>query len=362
MKIKYIGNFNDGTGWAKASTYNAIALDLAGHDVYCEEFKYNDKYLPLEDKIQQLLLKKTDTYDIVIQHILPHDYIYYGGSKNIGFVELETLDISSVIWLKKIRMMDQIIVPNLSSKECLMRTGVNESKIKIMHHMFNFNKIVNYPKTADITELNGKFNFVFVGEFNKRKNLEALVRAFHTEFETSEPVNLYIKTNESLEKLVNFCDEVRKRLKINVKYKKEVIITNRLDESVLISTLRQCHAFVVTSYGEAWCYPAIEAMAIGIPPIYTKGIGVEDYAPEGASFPVESYITPCYGAVDNFDHLYTSEDSWLDIDIRDLQKKMRYVYELYMTNNKEYNRISQTCIKRASEFDFNNTEIIKGKI
>lgn len=362
MKIKYIGNFNDGTGWAKASTYNAMALDVAGYDVYCEEIKYNDKNLPIENRINELLLKKTETCDVIIQHVLPHDYVYYGGSKNIGFIELETLNLSSVLWLKKINLMDEIIVPNLSSKECLIRSGIIESKIKIMHHLFNFNKTINYPKTADIAELNGKFNFVFVGEFSKRKNLEALVRAFHSEFEPSEPVNLYIKTNESLEKITNFCEEVRKRLKISAKYIKEVIVGHRLDESVLISTIRQCHAFVIPSYGEAWCYPAIEAMAIGVPPIYTKGIGVEDYAAEGASFSVESYITPCYGAIDNFDDLYTSEENWLDIDIRDLQKKMRYVYELYMTNSLEYNRISQACIKKASEFDFNNIEMIKGKI
>ncbi len=69
MKIKYIGNFNDGTGWAKAATYKAIALDYAGYDVYCEELKYNNVSVILEGKIAELLDKKSDAYDVVIHHV-----------------------------------------------------------------------------------------------------------------------------------------------------------------------------------------------------------------------------------------------------------------------------------------------------
>jgi glycosyltransferase involved in cell wall biosynthesis len=362
MKIKYIGNFNDGTGWAKCSTYNAIALDYHGYDVYCEEKKYNDRHLPIEDKIEELLNKKSDNFDIVIQHILPSEYVYYGGMKNIGFIELETLNISSSIWIKNLKLMDELLVPNKASKECLIRSGIEPSKIKIMHHMFNFNKIVNYPKTADISELNGKFNFVFVGEFNKRKNLEAVLRAFHTEFEETEPVNLYIKTTHDLHTITNFCDEVKNRLKTRAKFIKEVIITNRLDEPVLFSTLRQCHAFISASHGEAWCYPAIESMAVGIPPIYTEGTGIEEYAAENASFPVKSTVSPCYGATDGLQDLYTSDENWLEIDIIDLKRNMRSIYDIYITNQQEYSAISASCIDAASKFDFTNGELIRGII
>ena len=60
MKIKYIGNFNDGTGWSKASTYNLLAIDYAGYDVYAEEMKYSKNHLPLEDRVQELMAKNLE--------------------------------------------------------------------------------------------------------------------------------------------------------------------------------------------------------------------------------------------------------------------------------------------------------------
>lgn len=358
MKIKYIGNFKDGTGWAKASTYGALSLDAAGYDVYCEAVTYNNQNITIESKIDELLNKKSEDFDVIINHILPNNYRYIGGVSNIGFIELESYTISDVIWLKNIQMMDLIFVPNQASKECLIRSGIDENKIKIFHHSFNYDRVISNQSNASVKELDGKFNFVFVGEFSKRKNLEALIRAFHNEFDISEPVNLYIKTDKDIDTINGFCDSVKSRMKKSKLYKKEIIITDRLEEEHLLSTMSQCHAFVIPSYGEAWCYPAMEAMAMGIPPVYTKGIGVEEYSIK--DFEVNSYITYCYGSLDNLDTLYTSEDKWLEIDIVDLQIKMREIYRLYFEDNHEYNKISQKCIESVSKFNFTNNELVRG--
>ena len=360
MKIKYIGNFKDGTGWAKASTYGALSLDAAGYDVYCEIKTYNNKDITIESRIDELLSKKSEYYDVVINHVLPNNYKYIGGVLNIGFLELESYTISDIIWIKNIQMMDLIFVPNKSSKECLIRSGIDENKIKIFNHSFNYNKVINNKSDASIKELDGKFNFMFVGEFSKRKNLEAVLRAFHNEFDISEPVNLYIKTDKDINMINSFCDNVKSRMKKSNIYKKEIIVVDHLEEEYLLSTMQQCHAFVIPSYGEAWCYPAMEAMAMGIPPIYTKGIGIEEYSIK--DFEVNSYLTYCYGSLDNLETLYTSEDKWLEIDIIDLQNKMREVYKVYFEDKNKYNEISQRCIESVSKFNFTNNELVRGVI
>jgi glycosyltransferase involved in cell wall biosynthesis len=358
MKIKYIGNFSDGTGWAKASTYNALALSSAGHDVYCEEVKYNKAEVFLEEEIKNLLAKQTDSFDMVVHHILPKDYRYVPGVINVGCVELENEHFSNVVWLKRLNTMDMIWVPNKGSKRCLESSGINSSKIKVFNHTFNYEKIINLKSIASVAQLKNSFNFVFVGEFVKRKNIEALLIAFHNEFDRVEPVNLYIKTNGNAPSVTQHCDEVKNRMKKSNQYKKDVIVTDYMPEEVLLSTIQQCHAFVMPSYGEAWCYPAIEAMALGVPPIYTSGIGIEDYASQ-VGFAVKSRETPCYGAIDTLEDLYTSEDSWLEIDIFDLQRKMREVYELFQQDKAGYDRLRNSCIKEVEKFNFTNNKIVE---
>ena len=363
MKIKYIGNFNDGTGWSKASTYNALALNAAGHDVYCQGVKYGTQEIVINDKILELMNKKTDSYDMIINHVIPKDYQYINGIKNIGFVALETLTLSNVLWLKNLDLMDEIYVPNQASKDCLVSSRIHPDKIKIFNHSFDYQKVVNNESKIFVEELKNTFNFVFIGEFSKRKNLEVLLRAFHSEFHFSDPVNLYLKTNMDISVINKFKESVYDRLKLRNRYKKEVIISEFLTEENLWSTVRQCHAFVMPSYGEAWCYPAMEAMAMGIPTIYTDGIGIGDYAPKEASFAVKSAIQPCYGATDaHFSDIYTSNDKWLEIDVLDLQKNMREVFELHRSDIKQYQNISNINKQQMSKYDFNNTDIVRNII
>jgi glycosyltransferase involved in cell wall biosynthesis len=360
MKIKYIGNFNDGTGWAKAATYNALALDAAGHDIYCEEFSYNKASVVLEPYIENLINKKSEEYDIIVNHVLPNDYKYSSAVKNVGFVSLETLNLSSVPWLKKLSIMDEIWVPNIASKECLKNSGIESGKIKVFPHTFNFYKTIHADSNQRIAQLsNGTFNFVFNGEFTKRKNIEALLIAFHNEFENIEPVNLFIKTNRDANLVNEFCSSVKARMKKIGGYKSEIVVAGYIDENTLLRAIKDCHAFVMPSYGEAWCYPALEAMALGIPPIYTKGIGIGDFDSIGLEVP--SRIAPCYAANDTFEDLYTSKDLWLEIDILELQKVMRNAYESLKNPNISQS-IKSKCVEKAKQFDFTNTEITKGLV
>jgi len=351
MKIKYIGNFNDGTGWAKAATYKALALAHAGYDVYCEEFKYNNVSIVLEDKITQLLEKKSDKYDIVIQHILPSEYKYYPGVKNIGVFEFDTLTLSNEFWLKKLEMMDEIFVPTSLCKEQLISYWL-KVRIKVFPHLFNYEKISNLTKAAEILELSGSFNSVFVGEFSKQKNLEGLLRAFHAEFNYIEPVNIYIKTEKELKIVEDFCDAVKQRLRKNSKYKKEVIVSSYMPDQILWSTLMQCHCFVMPSYGDAWCYPAMEASAMGIPVIYTAGTGLEEYCDSATR--VNSIEEHCYGALDSVEGLYSCDDLWLEPSIKHMQYIMRSVYSTFMQNRDIYMSYREKQSEHMKYYDYKN--------
>ena len=90
------------------------------------------------------------------------------------------------------------------------------------------------------------FNFAFIGEFIERKNLQALIRAFHLEFDFQEPVNLLIKTSKvELPQIQDYIKHVKSGLKIRSRYREEIIIAGRLEEKDYVSVLGQCHSFVM---------------------------------------------------------------------------------------------------------------------
>jgi len=112
-----------------------------------------------------------------------------------------------------------------------------------------------------------------------------------------------------------------------------------MDEKNYISVLNQIDCFVMPSRGESFCIPGLECMALGKPSIYTEGTGM-DYL---VGHSVESYKTPCFGAVDTMSYIDTAESNWLEIDVIKLAKTMRQVY-----NDYDKETLSKKCKAAAS--------------
>lgn len=352
MIIKYINNYKDGTGWSKAGIYNILALDCAGVKIKPSLVKYGESHdlNVIPSRIEQLEKENADikNYDAVIQHILPASYTYESSDiKNVGFFEMETSSLENLYWTKRMKLMDIIGVANKDSQKSLAKYNI---KTSILPHFFDFDMVFNSKQVVNVPELDNNFNFIFVGEMIKRKNVEALLQAFHSEFENHEKVNLVIKTNNP--KINDFCADIKKRLKLKLKYKQEIVITQRLSDEQLYSIMRQCHVSVMPSYGEAWSYPVIEGMALGLPAIYTNGIGVEDYCDNDSGIPVNSKEVNCYAATDTFQDLYTGKDTWREIDIIDLRYKMRSIFEMYKNNTNQYIQMRKASVDNAIKFDY----------
>lgn len=348
-KVLYIGNYNDNTGWGNASKNNILAMNSAGIDVVPRSITYTNTQSPKDEIIKELENKSQLNIDACIQHVLPHLYVYNSNFKNIGYLAVESYDFKDSMWHKHCNIMDEIWVPSNACKESCIRSGVTKP-IKIIEHSLDVNKYYNHNSGNQIDELKYTFNFVFIGEFIERKNIEALLRAFHTEFHPSEPVNLYIKTSKkSLQELQDYCDNIKKGLKLRKQYKQEIIVAGFLDFDDYISTLKQCHYFVMPSRGEGFCIPALEAMCVGIPSLYTEGIGMEDFC---VGKKIKSNKDRCFGAVSSLDNIYTSNTYWMNIDIEELQKEMRNAFNESQTD--KYKQLKKDCIQLSKLFSHEN--------
>lgn len=335
MKVLYVGNYKDGTGWGNAALNNILAMDSAGIDVVPRSISYKDKIDFSNARMLELEKKSADGCDVCIQHVLPHLYCYDAGFKlNIGFLASETLDLKYSGWNTYASIMDEIWVPSNACKKSLNI----EKPIHVIPHSLDISEYQDTESGNKIENLIGTYNFVFVGEFVERKNLKDLLRAFHTEFRPWENVNLYIKTSGAdLSIVQNFCNQIKSGLKVSKKYKEEVIISGKLDKEDYISTLAQCHCFVMPSHGEAFCIPALEASVLGLDCLWTDGIGVEDFAVGSA---VESCEEPCFGGTASLRNLYTAKNKWLKINVENLQKAMRNSFNNYKMQRKDFKKPS----------------------
>lgn len=357
-KVLYIGNFLDGTGWSRACCDYVLALDSAGVDVVPRVLKLSPSVVNPSPRILELLKKDTDDYDVVIYHVLPSLLERHGNKKHICIFASETNDLP-FSWMRKLNWMDEIWAINKSQAEVIKRSGV-ETPVKIVNHTINLDKyhrtIGKLPPLQDA--ITGCFSFYTIGEVVRRKNLTALLRAFHGEFMPWEPVTLVIKghipgvsPSETNQFLGNMSAEIKKGLRLFPRveqYKKEITIPEFLSDEQILQLHSTCDCFVQASYGEAASYPLLDSMALGKPSIITNGGGYLDYATIDTSWLVDCHLEQTFGVENAPEELHTARESWWGINIRSLQSAMREAY----TNRLLLKQKSQAALTRSFDFSY----------
>ncbi len=360
-KVLVISNYYDGTGWSRAGIDLILTLDLAGYDIVCRPIKLNNEVVPPPQRVLELEAKNDATPDVVIQHVLPH-FMHYDAraGKNIGYYESETT-FNDNNWLERLSCMDEIWVVCNEQKNYLQSQKITKP-IHVVPHGIDIDKFnKNYPK-VDNPVLQDQFIFYTIGEFNRRKNLGALVKAFHMEFDSDEAVQLLIKTSihgkhpqEAAQLIKQFCDEIKTGLKKYANlydYKKELIATDKLSEEDLGGLHRSCHCFVSASHGESCCYPAMDALGFGNPVVASATGGFLDYINlyEQNGALVYGEDERIFGAIDTFPDLCASNDEWFVPNLEKMMIAMRRIY----TDVKSGKQTKENCIKTAYNYSYEN--------
>lgn len=323
MKVLYIGHYKDGTGWGNAALNNILALDTAGVDVVPRAVTYE-----AEDKIKNPTIEKLEQKDqcdcnIVIQHTLPSNYCYDGRfDKNIGILCAESSNFNQTDWARNCNTMDEIWVPNNATRKICLESGVTVP-VKLAKYSLDLERYKPERRTA-VQELKDNFVFGFVGEFIERKNIQALIRAFHMTFDSRDNVKLFIKTSKrSVDQVQEYCGHIKKGLKLPKRFSEEVIICGSVPQVEYVDIISQIDCFVMPSRGESFCIPSLEVLAMGIPSIWTKGIGMDHVI----GLPVSSVDVPCFGAVESLEDIDTSDSTWKEINILELSYGMKKMYD-----------------------------------
>ena len=337
MKILYTGVYRDFTGYGYAATNYILALDAAGINIVCRPIKLNDRQGEVPERILELESKNPYGANIFIQNLLPHMFTYDGRfDLNIGLFFTETDSFKATSWTDRCNMMSELWVPSNTEVRAAKKSGVTKP-IRTFGIPCDTSKFQFNFQPLDIPELDDTFVFYFIGEFSRRKNLAALIKAFHITFNTHEPVSLMIKSHvpgkslqESQQAVTNFCREIKKGLKLygdENNYKKEIVISSFLSDADMMRLHATGDCFVMPSYGESWNIPCYEAMCMGKTPIVTSGTGMDEYISIGNGILVNAHKEPCFGMMETFNDLYTGYELCQQIDTNELGQAMRWIYE-----------------------------------
>lgn len=337
QSLLYIGPYRCECGYGRAARDFGLALAKSQFDVSIRPvYTSNSIAKSIPQELWPLELCKRKKYDVVIQHCLPHMFDYEGEIPlNIGMFFSETRHLNYTSWPAKCNEMDGILVCSEVERDSLAESGVT-SNIKKIHLPID---TTIFDRTYDsLLNSNVKmFNFYFIGEYVERKNLTALLVAFHTEFSPQEPVNLVIKLNRQgipgpqlQQKVMADIQQLKQAMRLYTipsMYKQEVVITDYLSDLDMYKLHTSCDCFVMPSRGEAWCLPAMVALGFGNTPIVTAKTGMTEFIDNSCGWVVPSMQVPTLTADAPLPDLYTGRETWQEISILGLRKAMREAFD-----------------------------------
>lgn len=232
------------------------------------------------------------------------DLFHYNDNKvKVGFTMIENTKIGKG-WVEMCNKMDYIIVPNKQNKEAFIECGV-KPEIFVVRQGFNpdqFKYIKRDPKKE-------KFTFSLSGYLDDRKNWQDVVRAFCSEFDKNEPVELLLKNSNE-----NFGYWIPNDPRVKI-----------IDTMFTPGGMRRFYeitdCFMFTTRGEGSGLPAREAMATGAPTILTNYQGLAEVADSRYNYPIDPV------AIDWPDTRPEQPGFMARLDIAEIMYWMRHVYE-----------------------------------
>lgn len=368
MKVLFIAHFHESSGWSNAAINLAKAMDSVGIDVVCRNIKLTNTPAAKDIIIEKLEKKSIDNVDVCIQNVLPHHLVKTEKfAKNIAYFVGESVKFQHMSWFDHLNLMDEIWVPNDDLKNNLELDGLNKP-IKTVPYPFDTDKYAEAnSKNISFKSNDYKFKFYYIGEINDRKNLPSIIRCFHSEFATYEPVALVLKVKKfgyNAQQLHNevkaLCDSVKKNMRLysNLEsYHEEIIISDDVSSDVVAMLHKSCDCFVGPTHGEGWSIPAFEAMCYGKTPICSNEGGPKlfiDSNDKNTGCLINGVYNVCNHSDPAFMELFTGHDEWFVPSERLIKQAMRFYYE----NKDSINRT--VGLERGKQFSYENIgKIIK---
>lgn len=340
--VKYSGPYGEASGYAAANRNIICSLHDSGVDVVTELQKYADHKTDYGEQFRlcDSLRGKENGYKVKVLHITPNVYAKHKevGKYHIGHLFWET-DSMSQEWAWYLNEVREIWTGCEWNETCFREAGFTGP-------IFKFPQPINMSVNRNKLEISSTSGFVFYSIFQwlERKDPRSLLEAYWSEFQKGENVTLVLKTHG-----LSYNDSEKSHIYEDIKQWKRETGLNNFPRVLVIDYLLsddEIHGlhetgdcFVSAHHGEGWAIPQVEAMVHENPVISTGLGGVHEWIDNmhKVDYSVVSLNDCGVGSKDKMRYWtqrnmkvaeqYTASQKWGQVNVTDLRKKMRGVYE-----------------------------------
>jgi len=312
--INWIQSVGQGQGYSGAGENSILALEELGIDVRLMGFS-NVPKKNLTKKGLEIKKKPFVMAQVGVTFGFPNAFSSMNNPIKIGYTEWETDKFPSIPcdWagpegnaVKIINNLDMLWVACNHNKRLFERAGV-KIPIEVVPHGVNPEQ---YPLI--IRPKRKTFTFLMLGTLTSRKDPGRVLSAFIDLFKDNMDVRMVFKTQSGV------------MGHIELPYKNVDIIDRSATMEEMEGYYRNADCFVFPSRGEGFGLPPVEAMATGLPTIFTETTGMNDYADERYNYPVSVARKE---KVSRYPRRWGDVGNWDICDFEDLKRKMKYVVE-----------------------------------
>lgn len=345
--IKYIGPFLDGSGYAKASRGNILALHSMGVPITLEHVSFDQPQPDLgkEGKLLRSLIDNDIEYNVIITHMLPHFWDRYREEDKtlVGYTVWETSKLPTE-WVENINKAEKVLVSCEWSKGVFEDSGVS-IPVGVVPHGISMKNYVDVKPYSISGISESTFVFYSIMQWTERKNPVDLLRAYWYAFQNDEDVALVLKAHGA-----NYDDKEKETLKNKIRLAKRLTTLEKYPKVYLISDLltdddiRGLHfrgdCYVSLDRGEGFGLSPFAAGAVGNPIVVTGYGGVTEFAKKDNSSLIDYNLEPVYGMPQS--PWYQGDQLWANAHLVHAAELMQDVYD-----NRENGKIAG---KRLQEY------------
>jgi glycosyltransferase involved in cell wall biosynthesis/tetratricopeptide (TPR) repeat protein len=293
----WCGPLLDPSGYGEESRHLLFALEGEGVNPAAQSIPWSDDLalLTMDERamIDEIALRPVKQGFCQIIHNFPHCYNrHLSADVAIGRTMFET-DRLPQKWVDCCNKMDYIWVPSEFNKRTFEQAGVAKEKLVVVPECIEvspYRRTAN-SKLAEEIRKEKRYTFLSIFDWTLHKGWDVLLRAFHSEFEKDDQVQLILKvwsTNgytqqDLVEQAAEFAS---KELAWDILSDERVrFVSDRLNLEEMASLYQLVDCYVLPSRGEGWGRPYMEAMATGLPVIATNWSGNTEFMS-----PTNSYL------------------------------------------------------------------------
>ena len=404
MKIVYIGQYRDSSGYGVAARKYIRSLDIFRKNsdkdfelrLYAPVAEKSDFYNNCQDLIDAHEFKSDEEISnfikekyTVIWHIpsimaTTSDFLFgtpeglspslrkliLNSEVNIPLVAWETDSIPKM-WtnLYDYYRPSKIIVPSEWSKTAMEKCVPNITCDVVPHVIEDIKREKSAPVSFPV-EVEDKFVILGMSQWNPRKGFDKLIRAYCAEFRENTDTVLVIKTYGNLmirdgkqkQQESKYIIDSARSYKQSLAFDHETtvstganiaIINNYLEKEQLNWVFDQADVSALLTRGEAFGFTIAESLVRGTPVIVPKEGGHRDYISEESSFDVDGMWDMCV----DMHPPYGVEGNWFECNLRSARNQMRKAYNLWKNNPSQLKRMGKVGRKFILENGFDHFSV-----